>query len=197
MEFMTHNSWTFMKPRTFAMKLINFTAQCQEVDIQTQYEKYNVRIFDLRIRLNNGKPVIAHGLVEYKNSPAQIEKDLAYLNSKANTYCRVFLEIRTAVGDTQKQRDWFINYCKHLEDTYNNIKFCGGYPTYNTGIQYYKFKYSLPRTIGAHASWATKNKLDDLYPRGYAKKHNKESVIKFFQEGNPDTYLSLDFVNIR
>lgn len=75
---------------------------------------------------------------------------------------------------------------------YSNIKFCGGNPTYNGGIKYFKFKYNTPTSEGCHASWATKCKLDDLWPWLYAKLHNKESRKK----GTTKEYLSLDFIEI-
>ena len=108
MKFMTHNSWTFMRPKTILGKVFNVMARCQSKSIQEQYELYEVRMFDLRIRLNKGQPIIAHGLFEYENSVEQIEKDLSYLNNKDDVYVRVFLEVRNYRQDTDKQRNWFI-----------------------------------------------------------------------------------------
>lgn len=191
---MSHNSWSFLTPKTLLGRIFNFTAKCQAVSIQEQYLKYNVRVFDLRVRLdNNGKAIVAHGLFEYKDSMFRIARDLDFLNSKLDTYVRVFLEVRTKEQDTETQRHWFVSFCSHLEDKWPHIKFCGGYPTYNFAVRYYKFKHNLPPTKGAHASWATKTKLDDLWPWLYAKLHNKKSRAEHTDE---NVYLSLDFVNI-
>lgn len=187
---MTHNSWSFLRPRTFLGRIFNFMAKCQSKNIQEQYENYNVRMFDLRVRLENGHPIICHGLFEYQYD--QLENDLDYLNNKKDVYVRIFLEVRTPRQDTDKQRIWFLNYCKSLEQIYENIKFCGGGPTYSGSINYYKFKYNCPTSEGCHASWATYNKLDDLWPWLYAKLHNKESREK----GTDYEFLSLDFVEI-
>ena len=40
------------------MKPFRFMARCQDVDIKTQYEKYNVRYFDLRINFDTGGFVV-------------------------------------------------------------------------------------------------------------------------------------------
>lgn len=191
MKYMTHNSWTFMRPKTFLGRIFNFMAQCQEINIQQQYEKYNVRMFDLRIRLKNGSPIIAHGLFEYQDSINQIVSDLDFLNNKKDVYVKVQLEIRNPKQDLDIQRFWFVNYCKQLESMYQNIKFCGGNPVYNSGLIYYKFKNEIPSTKGCHASNETKNILDDLYPKLYAKKHNKESKKRNITQ----EFLSLDFIN--
>lgn len=182
---MSHNSWTFLKPRTFFGKLFSFIARCQSKNIQEQYEKYNVRMFDLRIKLKDNKPIIAHGIFEY--SIEDLEKDLAYLNTK-DVYIRVLLEVRNSFKDTDKQRAWFINYCKQLEEMYQNIKFCGGNPTY-TAIQYFKFKNSIPSIEGNYAS-SNKNIVDDLWPWLYAKRHNKDI------ENTDKEFIALDFVEI-
>lgn len=197
MKVMSHNSWSFLTPKSLFQKLINFTAKCQAVSIQEQYEEYDVRIFDLRVKLDSdNKITIAHGLVSYKDSIRHIITDLAYLNNKPDVYVRVFLEIRFACKDTEYQRIWFTNYCRYLETNYPNIKFCGGYPTYNTTVPYYKFKHNLPATVANHASYTTKNVLDDLWPWLYAKRHNKKAVEDYIKSGT-DKYLSIDFVNIR
>ncbi len=193
MKLMSHNSWSFLTPKTFFGKLIKFTAKCQEVNIQTQYEKYDVRMFDLRVKLDsNGKLTLLHGLVKYKTSLQQLEKDLKFLNEKGDVVVRVLLDIRFEPDDTKEQREWFINYCSQLENLYQNIKFCGGNPTY-CGIAYYKFKYPLPSIEDGYASEATKTKLDDLWPKRFAKKNNK----KFLSRETSKEYLALDFVNIR
>lgn len=188
---MSHNSWSFLKPRTFFGKLIKFTAKCQEVNIKEQYEKYNARMFDLRVRLDNsGKLTLCHGLVYY--SPKSLSEDLQYLNNKKDVMIRVLLDIRFPREDTDKQRIWFTKYCSELEQNYPSIKFCGGNPTY-AGIIYYKFKNPLPSIESCYASEDNSSRIDDLWPKRFAKKNNKKSLAK----GTTKEYIALDFVNIR
>ena len=78
------------------MKPIGFMAKCQRVDIRTQYEKYGVRCFDLRIRFNKyGLGIVAHGIVEYCFTASKIYEDLAWLDAQGDCYVRVIHEVRT------------------------------------------------------------------------------------------------------
>lgn len=193
MKLASHNSWTYLKPKTILQKLIAFTAKCQEVDIYKQYNKYNVRGFDLRIRLNDdNKVTICHNLVEYKNSSNILKSTLSYLNDKRDTNVRVMLECRNKIQDTQKQRDWFIKYCRHLEEAYPNIRFYGGTITGESTILY-NFGHYVD-VEGNYSSWPKKsNPLVGLYPYKYAKKHNKDIINK----GSTHEYLMIDFANIQ
>lgn len=195
MKIASHNSWTYLKPKTLLQKAINFTAKCQEVNIIKQYTNYNVRCFDLRIRLNDdNKLVISHGLVEYKNSEQALKSTLLYLDSKKDVACRVMLECRTKKQDSKAQREWFIRYCKYLETTFTNIKFFGGKVTDDNTILYdFGNRVTLD---GDYSSWPKKsNPLVALCPEKYAKKHNKEILAK--NASNPAEYFMIDFVNIQ
>ena len=52
---MSHNSWTYLKPRTLIGCIFRWAGRCQSHSIVEQYEKYGVRIFDLRIKLDKNK----------------------------------------------------------------------------------------------------------------------------------------------
>ena len=74
----SHNSWSYLPPRRWWMRPIAFMAKCQRVDIRTQYERYGVRCFDLRVRFNKyGLGIVAHGIVEYCFTASKIYEDLA------------------------------------------------------------------------------------------------------------------------
>lgn len=192
MKLGSHNSWTYLSPKTLLQKAIKFTAKCQEVNIVQQYEQYNVRCFDLRIKLNSkNKMTISHGLVEYKNSEQALKATLYYLNTKKDVVCRVMLECRTKKQDTPKQREWFVRYCKHLEETYTNIKFFDGTIT-DTGIKLYDFNNKV-QVLGNYSSWPKKsNPLVALYPYKYAKANNHKILL----EAPEVDYFMIDFVNI-
>lgn len=193
MKLGAHNSFTYLKPRKWYTYPIKFTAQCQEVDIYEQYEKYGVRVFDLRIRKgSDGKVVLAHGLVEYKNSPEELSKALAYLDDKGDVMIRVLHEVRTFWQKSDEQVKWFVSYCATLEKTYERIAFFGGCDA-SSGEKLFIFKHATPSSDGFHASWETKCKLDDLYPKLYAKKNNR----KWYERGSDKEVMFLDFVNIK
>ena len=91
----SHNSWSYARPKKWWMKLLRFTAKCQDVDIRGQYEDYGVRCFDLRIREKDGRFIIAHGLIEYSITLGELQENLRYLNKKGDACVRLILEIRT------------------------------------------------------------------------------------------------------
>jgi hypothetical protein len=68
-----HNANTYLKPRKWWMRLINFTSKCQKLSIDEQIE-HGVRYFDFRIRYDkeSGLFLNCHGLVEYTDSVNQV-----------------------------------------------------------------------------------------------------------------------------
>lgn len=78
-----HNANTYLKPRKWWMRLINFTSKCQKLTINDQF-KHGVRYFDLRIRYDKklGMFINCHGLVEYYESLSITVYNLTYLAAK-------------------------------------------------------------------------------------------------------------------
>lgn len=74
-----HNANTYLKPRKWWMRLINFTSKCQKLSIDEQIE-HGVRYFDFRIRWDEkGKKFInCHGLIEYDKPLLCILYNLTY-----------------------------------------------------------------------------------------------------------------------
>lgn len=124
----THNSLTYSDYYHGNFDNIkNRHAKCQNISVVEQYEK-GIRMFDFRVRWNDktNKPIVAHGLVEFT---ADIEAELAYLNTKPNVFVKIMLE-NFGASDAIKEKDyeWFRNeYMPHLLRDYPNIKFVGGY----------------------------------------------------------------------
>ena len=186
----SHNAWSYLKPRKWWMKVAGFAAKCQNCDIVTQYEKYNVRCFDLRLRFNeNGDPIIVHGLTEYKID--NIDKDLQWLNDKKDVIVRVLLDTRTKKQYSEFQRTSFVNYCNYIQSTYKNIIFCIGRNLYNWNVDY---DFGTSVSIEELYSSVTSPKyIDDWWPWIYAKLHNKKNITK----GTDKDVLLIDFVNIQ
>lgn len=78
-----HNANTYLKPRKWWMRLINFTSKCQKLTIYEQF-KHGVRYFDFRIRYDKklGMFINCHGLVEYYESLRNTVYNLSYLAAK-------------------------------------------------------------------------------------------------------------------
>lgn len=186
----SHNSWSYLPPKKWWMKLIAFTAKCQSKTIQEQYSKYNVRCFDLRIRFDkNDKLVIAHGIVEYDYSEKDLFKDLTYINNRNDCFVRVLHEVRTKKAYTEKGVKLFDEFCTKLEKDYPNIQFYNGKNLYNYKVDHY-FDSNIIED-GKYASVCSPKLIDDWIPWIYARLNNKKNLKK----GTSADILHIDFVN--
>ena len=186
----SHNSWSYLTPTKWWMKLIRFAGCCQDVDIKTQYEKYNVRCFDLRVRFDDEYVYICHGCIAYKYNTFQIGEDLKYINDKKDCYVRVILDIRNEKDLTDEQVSNFIWFCSNLTYGYKNIKFwCGKELATWTTL----FTFKEDPSCEENYSSVKPPKYDEIYPRHYAKKNNKDIIAK----GTDKDILLIDFVNIQ
>ena len=189
MKLASHNSWSYLKPLKWWMKLLRFTARCQDVDIQTQYSKYGVRCFDLRIKFNKGKIQVVHNHIVYDITLVELLDSLAWLNKKKNVAVRILLDVRSKKQYTPEQCSLFNDFCKSIEEKYKNIKFWEGRNLYDWKVEY-EFSY-CPTVKGAYSSVCSPRLIDDWWPRLYAKINNK----KVLQEDTDKDYLMIDFVN--
>jgi hypothetical protein len=173
------------------MKLIAFTAKCQDYDITDQYEKCDVRCFDLRVRFDaEGNPIICHGIVEYKHNVADLMGWLRWLDSKGDVVVRVLHEARNEKQYNELTKDLFIWFCGTLEEEFPNIKFWCGKNLYNWEVDY-EFSYD-PSCEEKYASVCPPKLIDDWYPRLYATIMNDRNKEK----GTDKDILLIDFVNI-
>lgn len=186
----SHNSLTYLPCNKWYMIPFKFMARCQRKTIKEQYEKYSIRMFDIRVSFNKDKvPYICHGLINYKGNIYDI---LEYLNSKKDSKVRIILEkIDNAISIAL-----FCHFCKEIIKGFPNIKFFGGVYK-KTWVPIYKFKYS-PRYDDKYASNNTKDKksgvlIDDLWPYVYAKLNNRKNI----KRGTDKPWLFIDFVDIR
>lgn len=132
MKLASHNSVSFVTPRRWWQRLIAFTAKCQSLDIQSQYE-YGVRLFDIRLRRGSFScyPGLydawcAHGIVTYKIEPFDI---MEYLDTKSTDNDPVYVQLNLENLKSEEDRDvtWFRETFDKCVEKYPNIRFCGGY----------------------------------------------------------------------
>ena len=183
----SHNSWSCFPVKRWWMKLIAFTARCQSKNIVEQYE-LGVRCFDLRIRFEKGKPIVAHGIIEYDITEKDLLETLTYLNMKGDTYVRILHEVRTKKQYTNESVDNFVDYVQKLEGRFSNIKFWCGKNLYNWENDY-NFWYT-PSCEEKYSSVCPPKILDDWWPWLYARLNNK----KIIKEGTNKDILLIDFV---
>ena len=190
----SHNSWSYLPPRRWWMRPIAFMAKCQRVDIRTQYERYGVRCFDLRVRFNKyGLGIVAHGCVEYCFTASKIYEDLAWLNAQGDCYVRVVHEVRSAKQYKNRRRDLFYYFCERLEDEYKNIRFWCGRDLYCWGYDYLFPGYDDPTCEERYASVCPPKLIDDWWPWLFARRKNRDILAV----GTKKDILLIDFVDIK
>lgn len=168
----SHNSWSYLKPRKWWMRLIAWTARCQSCDIVCQYILYGVRCFDLRLRPRaDGSCCLAHGLVEYNSY--MLKGDLSYLNARGDVMVRVMHEThRHGKQCTDAERNLFRDRCRELQQQYPNIRFFGGYDV-RSWLRVFDFGTQEPSQDGCYASNQKPKIIDDWWPWWYAKRNNR------------------------
>ncbi len=187
-----HNSWSYLKPRKWWMKLLRFTARCQSKTIQEQYTNYEVRSFDLRVRFTKEDGlIIAHGPIEYDYNLIQIYSDLDMINRWGDCSVRILHEARNKKQYSGFSLDCFREFCRHLEEKYTGIKFFCGRNLYNWNVDY-EFEYK-PSMEEKYSSVCPPKYLDDWFPWIYARLNNRKNL----EEGTDADILSIDFVNIQ
>ena len=130
-------SMSYLKPRTWWMRVLNVFKRRQRVDIQTQYERYGVRCFDLHLYPNeNGKMCFANDGIEYLTF--SVYEILNYLNTKGDCSVIITFEDTIMDGHNLRMMDRFKEYCSMIERIYTNIRFFGG-NSHLTGRCIYRF----------------------------------------------------------
>ena len=188
----SHNSWSYLRPRKWWMRLIAFAAKCQRVDIREQYLKYGVRCFDLRMRYEHLERVYAHGPVEYDMDCVQVANDLFWLNEKGDCYVRVIHEARTKEQYTNLGVELFRDDCKQMQDCFKHIQFWCGRNLYDWKVDY-QFEGEEPTCEETYGSVVPGKKwLYGWWPWLYAVTHNKQIKAK----GTDKDILLIDFVDV-
>lgn len=188
----SHNAWSYLSAKKWWMKPLAFTAKCQKYDIQTQYEKYNSRCFDLRLAFDeDSNPIVVHNLMQYKITKDQLIQDLQWLNNKGDAYIRVLLDVRSKRKYNKHQISCFKEWCKEAQDQFSNIIFICGRNLYNWEVEY-DFKNDVT-VEELYSSVTSPYIIDDWFPLIYATLHNKDNIKK----GTDKQILLIDFVNIQ
>ena len=116
----SHNSMTYLKSHRIFMNIFKFCWRCQTSDIDTQLLK-GVRCFDIRIRLENGNWVFAHGRSVLKATTQNGFDDLLdhlnkyAINTSEKIYVRLILE---ESKENLEQEAAFVEKVKEIDDKY-------------------------------------------------------------------------------
>lgn len=205
MNIGTHNSLTYLTPKTLFGKLFRFAARCQSVDYRKQYE-LGARVFDIRLWYDDDlQRQLRHGRIEFKGANTILYNMLDFLDKKGDCYVRILCEEDSfAKHDSMAsdKEEEFKSDCEYFEDLYTNIKFFGGNRKYDWKVLYEFKNKDVPTLIDRYSSttslFKSKNKflriIDDLCPILYAKKMNKKNIEEFKDSKD---YLFIDFINIK
>lgn len=202
----SHNSLTYLPVRQWYLKPFGWMARCQSKTLNEQFCDYRVRLFDIRVHFDNGKPIIAHGPIEFKGDVLEYLERLNNLADKVfflnqPVYVRLILESNKEMKDQSKQELLFYNFCEYCLANYKNLRFFGGRRKYDWEIIY--IFPDEPQLIDLYSSttsifglskdhWTAK--IDDLWPWLYAKLYNKKNIKRYIDSNN---ILFIDYINIR
>lgn len=186
----SHNSWSYLPVTKWWMKPLRFTAQCQDINIYSQYFDYNVRCFDLRVRFDNNKLIVAHGIIEYKITESELYSTLQALNSYEDVCIRLIHEVRKEKDHTKERVNHFISFCSDIVERFPKIKFWCGMNLLPKQTVDFEFEYK-PTCEEIYASVCKPRLIDDWWPRIFAKCNNKD----IYKNGTNKDILLIDFVN--
>lgn len=193
----SHNSLTYLPCRKWWMYLINWAAKCQSKTLNTQFHD-GTKYFDFRIRFKDGKPVIAHGLIEYKGNIDYMVANLNYLAEyfRETIYLRFVLEYNKIPEDFASQMASLVDLVRYYRGKYPNITYTYVMSKWNEQkvATYYSKDTDTPTLIHKYSS-VLKEKRFLWIPYWYAKLHNKTFLHKYTKEVSSDSdVLMLDFV---
>ena len=193
----THNSFSYLEPRSWWMKIGNFIAKCQDKSIEEQLEIVNY--VDVRIGIKFYDDYVdvflCHGLVKYK-IPKPYSTCIDFIVDKLKD--RKGLVCRITWGDTYDKSE----RAKRLFcDIYNEIK--ERLPDVIIPPIRRKTTWAVLSELGGvdvkmiekHSSVDRDVFLLPLYPRLYADNFNESNMEEFAKSDNAnDTYLMIDFI---
>lgn len=168
MQIGSHNTMTYLPVKRRYMKLFNWIAKCQDLNLYKQHY-IGVRIFDFRIAYDKkGNPEFAHGLVKYKSN--NIINYLDYINASRNCVVRIILE-----SEKNNGIELFKNDVNYWIKVYKNITFIQG----NSKKNWNKI-VNLKDFSGEQLVSSMKGKgLLRIFPRLYAIINNKRNRNKY------------------
>lgn len=186
-HFGTHDSFTYLKPRSFWgwFALPFYRTQSKTLDEQLNEGWLCV---DMRVTFDReGQVVFAHGIVKLKSDSKLVRESLKRISDQQKKnkndlmnkmYVRVILE-DTKV-DEQNER-MFKTFCDYIVDTYPNLIFFGGNRRCDWK-QVYSFKNNptLAQMCGSMAPDA--RWYEKLIPWFYARRKNEDNLDLEYSE---------------
>lgn len=188
----SHDTMTYLTPQCWLLRPFKFMAKCQRVSIEEQYEKYGVKLFDIRVKWNTKTQNwdFAHGAMRFKGkTPDEVFEYLNALND--NIHVRLILEYNKPPKDAETISNMFSTQASKWIEEYKNITFGG----FNRKYDWKQLLNAKDFTVNMEqATASTTGKIwDDWFPWLYAYLYNKD-IIRI---GSDKEWLLIDFVDIR
>ena len=150
--------------------MMAFTGRCQRLTISEQLEK-GVRCFDIRIRFDGDRLVVAHNRIEYVCSRYWLWLILDAINARGGCCVRMLHEVRTARQREKSSTELFAELCSLYERKFRAVRFFGGRNLMDWGTDY-RFAGDEPTVEDAYGSRRKPRSLYALWPWLYAKLYN-------------------------
>lgn len=157
MKLASHNSLSYYPPQWWVIPF-NWMAKCQSLTIEQQYER-GVRLFDIRVKIVDGKVYSGHGIATYI---VDFDTIFSFLNEKGDCTVRIIQET--------SDDNLFVNFVENLMRLYHDIKYVGGQRKKD-----WKKMINLPEPDLNHLYWKHERWWMIPCPYLYAKKHNEEN----------------------
>ena len=124
----SHNSLTYLSPKTLWGKILSPWTKCQDKDLIRQYNN-GARYFDIRVRFDkNRNPVAVHNKVEYRGDVyhmLELLNEYIQVNGFNKAYLRLILDIRNKSDFEEnqllRQRLLFVEFCHNAINRYDNL----------------------------------------------------------------------------
>lgn len=108
----SHNSFSYLTPTKWWMRLLTPWAKCQNKTIIEQYNA-GVRYFDIHVAFNEyGTIRLVHNWIEYPSSA--LFEALRVLNNKSGVHLRILLDMRKRPKDWAKIQKWFYGFLEYV-----------------------------------------------------------------------------------
>lgn len=194
MKKISHNTMSYRPIRQWWLRPLAWIGRCQSMN-DTEQLIEGVQGFDLRVRFDrHGKPVFAHGLLEYEGD---VMSTLTALNRimSGTDYFSVRLLLETtplmSAGERAYQYELFKEFCEYCELRLTNLRWWGGWARDDWRCCIYKFAGQEPSVTEMHGS-VSGCKLNCLWLKSWARKHNREII------GNAQTdCVMLDYIEFK
>ena len=190
----SNNTLTYLEPSSWWFRVFRWIGRRQERSYDIQYTYCGVRMFDLRIGVDNNNHLIARNGKHCYPLNSFYEM-LDYFNKREDVTVMITLDMPLS-SCTQSVEGKFKNTCHVVETIYKHIGFCGGYRRFDKNLVYqfdWEKQHGKPIMI-CPDDWSRVYKIVSRWLPFWVKKFNKVFINRY--KGN-DGYLMLNYVNRR